>query len=397
MTARQWYEALLIESNKVQAPSILLEDFNYFSNKIIGQYINKMYNLYEVNQQKSDDLRVLKATAILTPILNNNLASNDLLKSTYEVFLPDDYVHMLGCVVEFTAIKNKNCLSVGDVVQYNARRLTADMFPAIINNYYMRPSYKNPYFYINNISADSIYPINEIQESVTNESITLGSTVIQFGSPGTSTLVVTKDGQNLTFTYNTDPTIGYDPEAPEEPEVDQINPGSGTVNMYTLFYDIVSLQISLAWFGISTEIVGTDLVFTNLTGNGVTNVTETGTYLTVVVTESSFSTEALEYKNPGFRYGNKSRVRMEIRYGKDISTFAASKVYVDYLRAPQYVRLTQAQLDEVLDTSQLLEFPDYVCQELVNELVKSLLEHSSDPRLQTHIPINQSIGNSQQK
>jgi hypothetical protein len=388
---------LLIESNKVQAPSILLEDFVYFSNKSIGQYFNKRYNLYDVSQQLSDDLRVLKSTAILTPTLNSDLASSNLLKSTYEVFLPDDYVHMLGCVVEFTTIKKKSCLDAGDLIQYNARRLTADMFPAIINNYYMRPSYKNPYFYINNISTDSIYPINEIQESVTNGSITLGSTVIQFGTPGASTLIVTKDGQDLTFTYNTDPTIGYDPEDPEDPEVDQTNPGSGTVNMYTLFYDIVSLQISLAWFGISTQIVGTDLVFTNLTGDGITNVTETGTYLTVVVTESSLSAEALENKNPGFRYGNKSRVRMEIRYGKDISTFAASKVYVDYLRAPQYVRLTQEQLDEVLDTSQLLEFPDYVCQEITNELVKLLLENASDPRLQTHIPINQTIGNPQQQ
>lgn len=381
----------MIESNKVQAPSILLEDFNYFGNKIIGQYTNKIYNLYDINQQKSDDLRVLKATTILTPTLNTTLASSNLLKSTFEVFLPDDYVHILGCVVEFTALQKKGCINAGDVVQFNARRLTADMFPAIINNYYMRPSYKNPYFYINNVSTDSIYPINEIQESVTNESITLGSTVIQFGTPGASTLVVIKDGQTLTFTYSTDPNTSFDPD------VDQTNPGSGTVNMYTLFYDIVSLQISLAWFGISTEIVGTDLIFTNLTGDGITSVTETGTYLTVVVTEASFSSEALENKNPGFRYGNKSRVRMEIRYGKDISTFVASKLYVDYLRAPQYVELTQEQLDEVLDTSQLLEFPDYVCQEITNELIKLLLENASDPRLQTHIPINQSIGNPQQQ
>lgn len=30
MTARQVYEAMLIEMNKVEAPSMLLEDFNYF-------------------------------------------------------------------------------------------------------------------------------------------------------------------------------------------------------------------------------------------------------------------------------------------------------------------------------------------------------------------------------
>ena len=69
MTAKQVFEAALIELNKVQAPSLLLEDYNYFINKAINQYINKIYNMYDINQQKSDDIRVLKATAVLTPEL----------------------------------------------------------------------------------------------------------------------------------------------------------------------------------------------------------------------------------------------------------------------------------------------------------------------------------------
>lgn len=49
MTSRMVYEALLTEVNKVNAPALLLEDFNYFFNKAIGQYINKKYNIYDVN------------------------------------------------------------------------------------------------------------------------------------------------------------------------------------------------------------------------------------------------------------------------------------------------------------------------------------------------------------
>jgi hypothetical protein len=41
MTARQMLEALLVELNKVNAPSLLLEDYNYFINKAINQYVNK--------------------------------------------------------------------------------------------------------------------------------------------------------------------------------------------------------------------------------------------------------------------------------------------------------------------------------------------------------------------
>jgi hypothetical protein len=36
MTARQLYEAVLIELNKENASNIMLEDFNYFANKSIN-------------------------------------------------------------------------------------------------------------------------------------------------------------------------------------------------------------------------------------------------------------------------------------------------------------------------------------------------------------------------
>ena len=79
---------------------------------------------------------------------------------------------------------------------------------------------------------------------------------------------------------------------------------------------------------------------------------------------------------------------------KDDSVYELKKVHVDYLKAPQYIRLTQDQVDRDVDTSQILEFPDYVCQEIINELVHLLLENISDTtRVQTHIPISQSIAN----
>ena len=67
MTARQVFESTLIELSKIQAPSLKLYEFNYLFNKAINQYINKVYNVYDLNQQTTDDLRVLKATAFLTP------------------------------------------------------------------------------------------------------------------------------------------------------------------------------------------------------------------------------------------------------------------------------------------------------------------------------------------
>ena len=93
------------------------------------------------------------------------------------------------------------------------------------------------------------------------------------------------------------------------------------------------------------------------------------------------------------RYGNASTVRMEIRCGKSNDIFTLEEVYVDYIKAPQHIRLTQEQLDLEEDTSQMMEFPDYVCQEIINELVKLVMENSGDPRLQTNLAVNQSIAN----
>ena len=67
MTARKVFEATLIELSKIQAPSLKLYEFNYLFNKAINQYINKVYNVYDINQQTTDDLRVLKSTAYLVP------------------------------------------------------------------------------------------------------------------------------------------------------------------------------------------------------------------------------------------------------------------------------------------------------------------------------------------
>jgi len=93
MTARQIYEAMLVELNKVEAPSLLLEDYNYFLNKAISQYINLNYGVYDMDQQRSDNLRVLKDTAFLTPVkVDANTYGNYGLGSNYnniwEVTLP---------------------------------------------------------------------------------------------------------------------------------------------------------------------------------------------------------------------------------------------------------------------------------------------------------------------
>lgn len=90
MTERDLYDAALIEINKLEAPSMLLEDYNYYINKAIQQYINKAYNRYEINQQATDDLGALKVSDLLK-INNNSTPIFPGENKDYYCELPDDY------------------------------------------------------------------------------------------------------------------------------------------------------------------------------------------------------------------------------------------------------------------------------------------------------------------
>jgi hypothetical protein len=140
---------------------MLLEDYNYFINKAIQQYINKIYNRYETNQQSTDDLQALKVTTSL--VLNKFKNINIPNETGYHfAILPKDYLHMLNCVVKFNKAEESDVKNPCDESKYDltnafmARRLTSDIYPSIINNAYFKPSYKNPYYTISSLSENSV-------------------------------------------------------------------------------------------------------------------------------------------------------------------------------------------------------------------------------------------------
>ena len=248
MTELDLYKNALIEINKLEAPSMLLEDYNYFINKAIQQYTNKAYNKYDMTQQTTDDLSALKRTAILT--INESESYMAMERKFYYCNLPVDYLHILNCIVTFDNVAddnetkkkcNKNDDDSKKTKSVLARRLTADQYPAIVINAYLKPTHKRPYFFIN--------------------------------------------------------------QGPD-----------------------------------STKSV------------------------------------------------------LEIRVGNEKTNKAPKTAYVDYLKTPKIINLTDDDLESDEDLTDVVEFPEYACFEIINEFTKLLLENASDPRLQTNIPINQSIG-----
>lgn len=327
MTARQLYEALLIELNKENAPNILLEDFNYFANKAVYQYINKRYNIYDINQQTTDDIRVLKATAILP--VNKEDSYNDLStladsNAVYYASLPSDYLHLLNCICVYNIKKQYKCYNAGSTWRCAATRLTSDAYSQILDNFWTRPTYKRPYYYIHNINTYTDIP--------------------------------------------TDPNLDSTTESTTQTDEKSSNIIKGSDN-------ITSIKI------------GTDK-------NATSHIDDT---TGVNNTHEATQTASLIERGAGIRYGNVSTVRLEIRYGTDNTLFELQKVYIDYVKAPKNIRLTQEEIDKTADSSQILEFPDYVCQEIINELVHLVMENISEQRLQTHPLVSQSIANPAQQ
>lgn len=371
MTARQVFEATLIELSKIQAPSLKLYEFNYLFNKAINQYINKVYNVYDINQQTTDDLRVLKATTFLTPhkvelagrkssaakdsaIQNTSAVTGNqdspeggytgqassylstahrsiqsLHGATYEVYMPIDYLHMLNCVCIYYVAKQKDCWDAGSYIEIPATRLTADSWSQIITDIYNRPSPMRPYYYIHNLNQQQVLPTDP------RTSVETGTGLEEVGIDMNGIYQVTHaDGG--------------------EWEDNDIN--SGTAG-------------------------GTDIKKQNSNFQRTFKLNVNGKDTQVSLVEKPIA----------LRAGNTSNVRCEIRYGKDDSLFQLVEVQIDYVKCPQFIRLTQEQIDLTEDTSQIMEFPDYVNQEIINELVHLVMERVNDPRLGNNIQMTQSI------
>jgi len=228
MTVRELYRNTLIELNKEEASALYVEDFLYFANKAVNNYVNTRYNLHDTSQQLSDDLRVLRSKPE-----EIDIEALDNLKG-----LEHGYRHLLNCIVnvELTSPVLECEQEVTSVVQYPAKRLTADRKAAILNNSFLEPRFYRPY------------------------------------------------------------------------------------------YDLIGNSLILS--------VGT----------------------------------------------------------KDEGKYNITKVTVEYLKEPQSLKLTQADLLDPVDNTDSIEFPEYVCYEIQNTLVTLILEQGSDPRISTNAQVNRTVG-----
>lgn len=196
--------------------------------------------------------------------------SMNVFGKSYRCELPSDYVHMLNCICEFEDATGTKCFD-GGLFQQGANKLDTSQWSHVINNAYMKPSVKRPYYYIINLE----------------------------------------------------------------------NPGKS---------------------GVSDD-------------------------------------DKKKISNSGTRYGNSVQPIMQIKCGDEVWNdnsvkqyrYKLNAVYIDYLRAPEYLSIDSDILDDIADNSAVIEFPDYVVYEIINEIVKLVMENGQNPRIQTNPPVNQTV------
>lgn len=398
-TARQILEAALTETNKAGAPSMLLADYNYFINKAINQYVNQHYTIYDVSQQTTDDLRVLKSQAMLKvknvsyrPEIGGDITDMNKLGAglakmfagTYEVILPSDYLHMLNCKCIYKMLSDYKCYDKGNDVPFDALRLTADAKSQIDGNAYLTPKPWRPYYCIQNINIS-----DEVATNPRNEDLNPYGTdyVDKFKTDysnlklkpfsGTSTNFITKS----TVSTPSDTTV--DSKTEGIPYIGGIDKGHIDKNLND---DNIGPD----------DTVDENTKLNKVEDSDKENHQNDGFKRTISIKNpytggSVDDIDIVDVKPAGLRLGNATGVRCEILCGKDDSVFKLRYVLIDYIKAPQHVRITQEQYDLIKDTSQIMEFPDYVCQEIINELIKLILEFWQNQRLGTHPQVSQSI------
>lgn len=378
MTARTIYEAILIELNKNNAPSLRLHEFNYLFNKAVNEQVDEFYTNYDVNQNATDSLRVLQSEAQLTPYkvvikypqgsiddstINTNIANGipkvitpagqKLKGATYEVYLPEDYLHILNCTCIYYVRYQNKCYDAGDYIEVPATKLTADSWSTIMTDVYNRPSPMKPYYYIHNRNTSADLPTNPITDKVIDK-----ETTIEVGNDLDVYYTYTEENIEL---FNAKPNPGFQP---------------------TIYYS----KDLKTWY--EDKNFTTVATISNFDASNVKTVQKEPFSRTISLNKYVVNT----VEKPAYlRHSNPQKVRMEIRYGKDDSVYELVEVRVDYVKSPQFIRLTQDQLDLTTDTSQIMEFPDYICQKIINKLVALLLERSSDPRLTTNVQINRTM------
>ena len=363
MTALELYEATLVELNKVNSPTFTVPQFNYFLNKAILHFVNEKYSLYALNQQLSDDLRVLLSE--YKAVLSGTTITIDSGET------------VLGAA-QGTTTEYLNNVQVSDISKFR----------------------KGDVFKFSNDSPT----VSSSERTIT--SIDLTESSFRF-TPQVPFLVESEDPERTVWYTNTilqDAKIHFiDTNLKKDSSLSE-----DAIYTFTIYVNnyLHLLSARSYWKGINKKtgqvICDTTTGETQyrmypvkrLTYDMLTNI-ETNAYLTPAYRRPYYMMEdnplntGTEKNEPNVSRYYQNRPLIHIHTGKPEVGIELEEVLINYLKLPELVLLSNEEVyTNITDTSQILEFPDSIKNDLVKILVKYFLENVSNPRVQTFEAFN---------
>ena len=354
MTLRDIYEAVLVEVNKEDSRSFTLEAFNYIANKTVLAFTNEKYTFYPANQQLSDDLRVLLKTqefnlddtsVMIDPTAPEELNPPPAMVATASRFMNTEYQPS-------HVVNNTADIQINDYISGINIPTTLPQVTAITNNTV------DTTMYLNTIAGELVYKRVDAKPIVNLDTTTRISD-IEFAASD--------------YLHVTSCRVIWKVKKPKTGEINHL-----VFPAKRLTYDMLNAIENNTYLKPSPNRPYYQLL---------NNVTNTGVL-------GNTTTSLRSQNKPVFR----------IHLGKSNSFMKAVKVKIDYIKLPEHLELTDDQLYDIYsDSSQVLEFPDYLKNELVKKCTGYILEKSSDARTQTQpqfnqempaIPLNMQMGSS---
>lgn len=150
ITAREAYINILVELVKEEAPTLYLEDYLYYFNKAISEYMKSRYEMYETNQQLADDLRAWKksfqASSLEIPIDSiYKLVGTGASQKKINI-----YRHLLGCIIKVRITKPISRCDQRPMtsIDYKVTRMSSEIKLGLLDNVFLKPEFYRPYFEI---------------------------------------------------------------------------------------------------------------------------------------------------------------------------------------------------------------------------------------------------------
>lgn len=391
MTVREAYEGSLLELTKHKTASFYPEDFTYYFNKAITSKVNKLYALYERNQQLSDDLQNIYRHIIINlddsvpfPLNITYIDGSPLVRFNRSVFITTN-----GSTNFFSQIVEGLNTSTPppDIRLFSDNTSLGDINENLIIQL------ENPW--------SGIIPTRELEQLIFDD-VRDG---LIFKVAAQITLVDYRKDDNTNyldfgFNLNDNNTLLV---TPSNPVYIRYNSSTG---MYDLVEDrgfsiLDETKIMLKSPNDYLHLLGLDNLLSYRKTPDCEKVFEkliplkrlTADTYNTIKSNSWLATSLFRNNNYYKETNNLNSVTPDfiIEYCSDNEKklVTLNKVEMQYLKTPQKYVLSDSDLNGSDNTDEI-EFQEYMCLEFVEETVMLFLEKHSNPRLQSYVPVNDS-------